>query len=100
MSDGNLSDRNQQVDNSDHKMERDQIYDALFKQAPIGITISMSEKPGQYENNDLFGANPVYIKITGRTSEELATLGWAKITHPDDIEQEMVFKPSAGRPDR
>lgn len=91
MSDGNLSDRNQQVDNSDHKMERDQIYDALFKQAPIGITISMSEKPGQYENNDLFGANPVYIKITGRTSEELATLGWAKITHPDDIEQEMVL---------
>lgn len=75
MSEDKLSDRNQQVDNSDHKIERDQIYDALFKQAPIGITISMSEKPGQYENNDLFGANPVYIKITGRTSEELATLG-------------------------
>jgi len=91
MSEDKLSDRNQQVDNSDHKMERDQIYDALFKQAPIGITISMSEKPGQYENNDLFGANPVYMKITGRTSEELATLGWAKITHPDDIEQEMVL---------
>ena len=91
MSEDKLSDRNQQVHNSDHKIERDQIYDALFKQAPIGITISMSEKPGQYENNDLFGANPVYIKITGRTSEELATLGWAKITHPDDIEQEMVL---------
>lgn len=91
MSEDKLSDRNQQVHNSDHKIERDQIYDAFFKQAPIGITISMSEKPGQYENNDLFGANPVYIKITGRTSEELATLGWAKITHPDDIEQEMVL---------
>lgn len=91
MSEDKLSDRNQQVHNSDHKIERDQIYDALFKQAPIGITISMSEKPGQYENNGLFGANPVYIKITGRTSEELATLGWAKITHPDDIEQEMVL---------
>lgn len=91
MSEDKLSDRNQQVYNSDYKMERDQIYDALFQQAPIGITISMSKKPGQYENNDLFGANPVYMKITGRTSEELATLGWAKITHPDDIEQEMVL---------
>lgn len=91
MSEDKISNRNQQVENSIHSEDRDQIYDALFQQAPIGITISMSEKPGQYESNELFGANPVYVNITGRTSEELATLGWASITHPDDLEGELVL---------
>jgi PAS domain S-box-containing protein len=31
----------------------------------------------------------MYEQITGRTKEELISLGWAKITHPDDLEEDM-----------
>ena len=31
----------------------------------------------------------MYEQITGRTEEELIHLGWAKITHPDDLDKDM-----------
>jgi PAS domain S-box-containing protein len=33
--------------------------------------------------------NSRFELITGRTKEELIRLGWAKITHPDDLEEDM-----------
>jgi PAS domain S-box-containing protein len=62
--------------------------DMILDQAPIGIAISHS-CDGKYANEAMVRINPVYEQITGRTKEELIKSGWAKITHPDDLEKEM-----------
>jgi PAS domain S-box-containing protein len=62
--------------------------DMILDQAPIGIAISHS-CDGKYANEAMVRINPVYEQITGRTKEELIKSGWARITHPDDLEEEM-----------
>ncbi len=37
----------------------------------------------------IIDANPMYAKITGRTTEELLTIPWMDITHPDDVEKDV-----------
>ena len=75
-------------------------FDMLFEQAPIGIAISYNNKPEETNrpadtnntnkpNIHIVRINKVYEQITGRTKEELIKMGWAKITHPDDLEVEL-----------
>jgi PAS domain S-box-containing protein len=63
-------------------------FDMLFEQAPIGIAISHSCDP-DHTDNPVVRINSMYEQITGRTKEELIKLGWAKITHPDDVEEDI-----------
>lgn len=63
-------------------------FDMVFDQAPIGIAISHSRDPKRSDKN-LVKINSAYEKIIGRTKEELIDLGWAKITHPDDLEEDL-----------
>lgn len=67
------------------------IYDAIFEQAPIGIAISFNADVQPAEGPDTFRINPMYEKITGRSKEELRRVGWASITHPDDIEENLRY---------
>lgn len=62
-------------------------FDAIFNQSPIGITVSHSLGP---LNEDDFIVNPVFEEFTGRNKSELAKLGWANITHPDDLELDLI----------
>ena len=64
-------------------------FDMVFEQAPIGIAISHNRFPKEYDDPSKIRINPMYQKITGRTKEELIKLGWAKITHPDDVAEEL-----------
>ncbi len=64
-------------------------FDMVFEQAPIGIAISHNCFPKEYDDPSKIRINPMYQKITGRTKEELIKLGWAKITHPDDVAEEL-----------
>lgn len=70
--------------------ERDITFDTIFYQAPIGITISHKNDPGVDCAEDYYSVNPMFEKITGRTKKELIELGWAKITHPDDLVQDII----------
>ncbi|NLK88196.1 MAG: EAL domain-containing protein [Clostridiaceae bacterium] len=63
-------------------------FDMIFDQAPIGIAISHSCGTDNSEEA-IVRINSVYERITGRTKEELIDTGWSKITHPDDIEEDM-----------
>jgi len=63
-------------------------FDMLFDQAPVGISISHNWYP-QGSDEAVVRINPMYEQITGRTKEELVKLGWAKITHPDDLEEDL-----------
>ena len=55
----------------------------MFATAPIGLLLIDIETEGQFE------MNPAYCAIVGRSSEEIKTIGWKGITHPDDIDQEL-----------
>ncbi len=62
----------------------------LLDQAPIGIALSHSAQPDA-GNEEQTVFNAAYERITGRTREELIALGWAQITHPDDLPKEMAL---------
>ncbi|MDD4688646.1 MAG: EAL domain-containing protein [Eubacteriales bacterium] len=63
-------------------------FDRIFEEAPIGIAISHNRDP-KCSDNTIVRINSEYEKITGRTKEELNNLGWANITHPDDLQEDM-----------
>ncbi len=79
------------VDPIPSSSEQAVILKALFQQSPVGIAISHGVD--SYEGGKIkpFQTNEAYKKITGRSYEELMKLGWAAITHPDDIEKERVL---------
>lgn len=68
--------------------EQTLTFEMIFDQAPIGISISYSSDPKHPEKATI-RINSAYEQITGRTKEELIRSGWAKITHPDDLEEDM-----------
>ncbi len=35
--------------------------------------------------------NPTYAKIMGRTKDELQNITWTEITHPEDLDADMVY---------
>ena len=35
--------------------------------------------------------NPMFEKILGRSSEELEKISWPDITHPDDLEADIMM---------
>lgn len=69
--------------------EQGLTFDTIFHQAPIGIAIAYSNEPMGTGRNDTVRINPMFEQITGRTKEELLKLGWAQMTHPDDIEEDI-----------
>lgn len=63
-------------------------FDMVFDQAPIGIAISHSRDPKRSDKNNI-KINSAFEQITGRTKEELIDSGWAKITYPDDLDEDI-----------
>ncbi|MGI6330634.1 MAG: EAL and GGDEF domain-containing protein [Zhaonellaceae bacterium] len=63
-------------------------FDMIFDQVPIGMAISLSAYPKR-SDEAVVRINSMFEQITGRTKEELISLGWAKITHPDDLEEDL-----------
>ena len=61
----------------------------MFSQAPIGIAIINDQ---QFIPESEFGQpniNPMFKKILGRTSEDLETITWPELTHPEDLQADM-----------
>ncbi|HPF20751.1 MAG TPA: response regulator, partial [Syntrophomonas sp.] len=71
----------------EHKLyEQGLTLDTVFSQAPIGIAIN---EPSDDAGNGMVAINPMYEQITGRSKEELLKLGWGRITHPDDLDEDL-----------
>lgn len=66
-------------------------FDMLYNQVPVGIAISFNKDPSSSNTNGYFSINAELMRITGRTKKELLELGWAAITHPDDIEENLRY---------
>lgn len=74
----------------EHKLYENTIkFDTIFQQAPIGIAISHNRDPMGARPDDIMTSNATFEQLTGRTTEELMKLGWAQITHPEDIEEDL-----------
>lgn len=69
--------------------EQETTFDKIFNQVPIGIAILHGSDPFDTNSNLDMQVNPMFEQITGRTKEELIKLGWSKITHPDDLREDM-----------
>jgi len=66
----------------------DLAFDIIFEQAPVGIAISYGCDP-DVPDKAFIRYNSMYEQITGWTKEEMMELGWTKITHPDDLEEDL-----------
>jgi len=77
-------DKNKLAFLNDKLIEKEELFRAIFEQSPLGITF------GNYETN-ILDSNPMFGKIVGRSKEELQTLHWTKITHPDDIQKDVEY---------
>ena len=55
----------------------------MFTQAPIGMALIDSTTGQIYE------ANSKFAQISGRTEEEVSSLNWMSITHPDDMQTDL-----------
>lgn len=66
-------------------------FDTVYNEAPIGIAISHNAQPADSDDMSFVKINPMFEKITGRSREELIKLGWAAITHPDDLAADLEF---------
>jgi PAS domain S-box-containing protein len=55
----------------------------MFTEAPLGIALTDSLTAGIYE------VNPRFAEIAGRTREELSTIDWISITHPEDVQEDL-----------
>jgi len=62
--------------------DKEILFKTIFEQSPLGITFGNS-------HGDILDVNPMYEKIVGRSREELATLNWTSITHPDDLQEDL-----------
>lgn len=59
--------------------ESESRFKTVFMQSPIGISLSDSL------NGRIIQANPRYAEIVGRSIEEMPSVNWMEITHPDDV---------------
>jgi len=67
-------------------------FQTIFEEAPLGVAVINSI------TGHIYDANPAYAQIAGRSIEELKTLDWMEITHPDDIQADLdnMAKMNAG----
>ncbi len=76
----NITER-QQAKEALEKSERQ--FKAIFNEAPYGIALIESL------TGHIFEVNPKFAEISGRTQEELITIEWMSITHPDDVQEDL-----------
>jgi PAS domain S-box-containing protein len=63
--------------------ESQERFRIMFEQAPLGIALIDSY------NGNILHVNEKFASIAGRTTDELKTIDWMSITHPDDVEADL-----------
>ncbi|MGE4453054.1 MAG: EAL domain-containing protein [Sphaerochaeta sp.] len=81
--------KQKRIDQQQYLEEQAHLFNAIFYQAPIGISISYRVDLGVEPGKERFEVNPMYEKITGRSMDEVLRVGWTSITHPDDLPREL-----------
>ena len=58
-------------------------FKAIFEEAPLGIAL-IDSLTGR-----IHAVNPMFARIVGRTREEMTSIDWMSITHPEDVQQDL-----------
>jgi PAS domain S-box-containing protein len=58
-------------------------FKTIFEEAPLGVALIDSLTGFIYEVNQKFA------DIAGRTRQEMTTIDWISITHPDDVQEDL-----------
>jgi PAS domain S-box-containing protein len=61
--------------------ESEERFRSIFNDAPLGVAL-VDSATARYSQ-----VNPRFAAILGRTIEEMITLDWMRITHPDDLQK-------------
>lgn len=64
-------------------LKSEEQFRTIFEQSPYGIALIGSLTGRIYE------VNPKFAEIAGRTLEEMTTIDWMRITHPDDVQEDL-----------
>ena len=72
--------------------QSEERFRTMFTQAPIGMSL-IDSLTGQ-----IYEANAKFAQTAGRTTEEMRSLDWMSITHPDDVQADLnnMAKMNAG----
>ena len=65
------------------------LYRSVFEQAPIGVAIVEDKRFISHSDFSQFTINPMFRRILGRSTDELAKVSWTEITHPADLPEDM-----------
>ncbi len=55
----------------------------IFNQAPLGVALIDSH------TGRIYDVNPRFAEIAGRSIEEMVSIDWMSITHPDDVQKDL-----------
>ena len=66
------------------------LYRSVFNHAPIGIAIINDKSFASQSELGKDNYNPMCERILGRASSEFEQLSWPEITHPDDLQADLV----------
>lgn len=64
--------------------ESESRFRGIFENAAIGIGLSLAD-------GTLIAVNPTYEAFLGYSQEEMLTLNWTEITHPDDLANDIAL---------
>ena len=65
------------------RYEAEERFRKMFISAPIGLVL------GEIDGPELIELNPAYCRIVGRSAEEIKTIGWQSLIHPDDLRKDL-----------
>lgn len=75
---------------SSEKLSMDEaLFHSVFDQAPVGIAIGSNDNIVCRSQDDSPNVNRKFEKIVGRNLDELSSLRWTDITHPDDLKLDL-----------
>lgn len=61
----------------------EELFRTMFEEAPLGVALINSL------TGHIYQVNPRFAEIAGRTREEMLSLDWMTITHPDDVQEDL-----------
>lgn len=63
--------------------ESEERFKTIFSETPMGIALIDSNTGHIYEVNQMFA------QIVGRTIEQMSSIDWMSITHPEDVQEDL-----------
>lgn len=63
--------------------ESEERFKTIFNETPMGIALIDSI------DGDFYEVNTMYAQIVGRTIEQMTSINWMSITHPEDLKEDL-----------